>query len=254
MECEDGGKGMQPLIVEVNERSLLDDFNSAKSTSPDDHMKWMTAVNLLGRYDIYNGLPFYKFEIYDKQTKQELHLENGKINLRSGRNYLLSTIHVVANNEHANSTDSRSPETPYMELGPYQLEVTSDQAIVSISPRLQPLSGRYDKFDFEFSVSSSKKAIDKLRATFSVPKDISKSYRPIFEIPVLFRPRFQGLVLRALGLLALSIIWLLLNFQDDIRAFLTPDVSEYIAQFSLVFFALTCVDFVKYLSHLAKSQ
>lgn len=245
---------MQPLVIDVDEKKILLGFQSAKFTSPDDQMKWMNAVDLLGRYEIYNPLPFYKLELYKKKTRTEVHLEDGKIALDSGEIYFLSVIHLVPDREHVSSTKSRTPTTPYMEFGPYDLAATTDQGNVSVTPKELALSGTYDKFDFEISAPARKSISDKLRLTFSVPGDISKSYRPIFEIPITIKPTLKGLMLRILGLLALSIIWLVLNFEDDIRDLLRPDVADYLGQFSLVFFALTCVEFVKYIAHLLEFE
>lgn len=248
------GEAMHPLIFAIDENTLLDDFTSANSSSLDSNTRWMNAVHLLGQYEMYDNLPFYKIEIIDKATGQEQNFEKGRAILNSRKSYLLSIVHVVAESYYERSTASRTPDSPYMELGPYEIEVTTDQGAIQISPRLQPLSGRYDRIDFEFSTSGTKRINDKLRAIFSIPKEVTKSYRPIFEIPVAFKPDWQGFIIRAAGLGALLICWALLNFEDDIRDLLTPQIADFAAQFNLVFFALTCVELVKYTSQLASSE
>ena len=139
-----------------------------------------------------------------------------------------------------------------MILGPYQLEIFTDAGNVDISPRSHPMSGRYDRMRFTISARSATRTTDMLRPTFSVPEEVSKTFRPVFDIPIVFKPSALGIVVRALTFLGLLPVWLGLNFVDDIRNFLTPKAAEYLGQFSLVFFALTCVELVRYAKELVK--
>ncbi|WP_424991376.1 hypothetical protein [Fluviibacterium sp. S390] len=246
-------KPLRPLIVEVDD-SLLREFGAANFTSPNDEERWMMAVNLLGGYSIFNGLPFYKFEILEQGSKTEAVIKNGTAALKSGRGYSLSALCLIADNNVTASGVSRDPDTPYMELGPYELSIATDANRVEVTPQTQPMSGRYDRLSFSFQSKSNRRSRETLRPTFSVPVEVSRSFRPVFDIPVAFSPTLWGVIWRILlGVLLLG-IWLCLNYVDDIKDLLPQRGKDLVEQFSLVFFALTCVDLVKYVRELAKSS
>lgn len=243
---------MYPLVFDIEERDLLSDFYQANQTSPDPETNWITLVGLLGSNPIFGGVPFFRFVFRRHGAKHASDLKEGVLRLTSGQTYEVEAIYLLGEegDPALNQEGSRTPQTPYMATGPYELVVQADNENVQFSPKVQSLSGRYDVFKLVFRAARNENLIDVLRFRFTVPDHVSSAYRSVMDIPVKFSRSWGGLALRVTMVACLAMLWVLLNFQDDLRGFLSQKVSDFLAQFGLVFFALSCVELVKYVRDL----
>lgn len=243
---------MYPLVFDIEEQAFLNDFHEANQTSPDPETNWITLVGLLGSNAIFGGVPFFRIFFRRLGAKHAYNLTDGVLRIESGQTYEVETIYLLGEEGGPALTQegSRTPTTPYMAAGPYELVAHSDNENVEFSPKIQPLSGRYDAFRLSFRAAGNGNFIDVLRFRFTVPDHVSSAFRPVMDVPVKFSRSWGGLALRIILVACLGLLWGLLNFQDDLRGFLSEKLSDFFAQFGMVFFALSCVELTKYVRDL----
>jgi hypothetical protein len=239
---------MFPLVLGIDEKQLLEEFHGANHTSPDAQTNWMNAVGLLSTKPIFDGIPFFRVSFFDARKQTIIAVDTGVLKINSHSRYYGEVLYLLceASAPPIAATGSRTPQTPYMSSGPYELTISSDNEKLLVNPAVQPLSGRYDIFKFALRSEHAETHEDILRLRFTVPETVASAYRPVFDIPVTAVRSLGPMLLRALVAIVLILSWVGLNHLDDLKAFVGEELSGFISQFSLVFFAFSVIDLAKY--------
>lgn len=246
---------MAPLVFNVADNLLPTDLFARKGSSPNHSTNWMTAVEILAELPDFDGFPFFKVDLLSP-TGNRVDYHGGRAKLTSLQEYTASILYRLAEANSTNSAGSaeRKPNSEYVKFGPYSLGAVVDESEIDVSPTEVQLSGRYDQFRLKLKSFKMRSSISTLKMTFTVPDSILKSYSPVFDVPLSFTKPLSGLLLRGVTTLLLMVLFLVITFADDIQTALDGPWLDLFTQFNLVFFALACVETVKYARELWEAR